>query len=60
MQKLDESGAITRPELLVKERFDCGYVVLCDDPGDSPTSVCRPRYMTLGYSACRTLIPYSW
>jgi len=33
MQKLDESGAITRPELLVKERFDCGYVVLWDDPG---------------------------
>lgn len=30
---------------VVQERFDCGYVVLWDDPGDSPTSVCRPRYM---------------
>lgn len=55
MQKLIETGAITTPDLCCqicqwKERFGGSYVVLWDDPGDSPeTSLCRPRYMTLGY-----------
>ena len=55
MMNHDETGALTRPADLTylchwKERVDCGsYVVLWDDPGDSPeTSVCRARYMTLG------------